>query len=150
MLKKWPIYLISAIFLAPVLYSIIMAFKPEVTISMKHVDTNESSQVHPEKIYKKCAACHGANGDGSDGFPSLNTLGKQVLLEKMVSLQNSDSSSTNKAIMKIQLEGMSRATLEALAEYISTFKPNPNIKKQDKNFKEKKQEIELDTTCVNS
>jgi cytochrome c553 len=149
-LGKYFIYAIVVIFLAPVLYSIVMALKPDVTASMRAVDTNDSVKIDPAKLYQKCAACHGANGDGSEGFPSLNTLGKQALIEKMLAFQSSAGSSSNKAMMKLQLQGMSRDTIESLSAYISTFKPNPKNLEHGKDFKEKKQDLEFDTSNLNS
>ncbi len=146
---KYFVYAIAAIFLAPVAYSVIMAFIPEKTASMVAINSDKSVKT-PQKMYEKCAACHGANGDGSDGYPSLNTLGAQALYEKMVAFQNGSSGSTNQAIMKAQLEGMSNDDIVSLSKHISTFKPNEKMKKKDDFYKEKKIEEELDTTSVSS
>ncbi len=136
--------------MAPVVYSVVMAFAvPESTASMVAVNSDKKS-ISPQKMYEKCAACHGANGDGSDGYPSLNVQGEQILYGKMLAFQSGSSGSTNQAIMKAQLEGISNDDMQSLAKYISTFKPNENMKKKDNFYKEKKREEELDTTSVSS
>ena len=135
--------------MAPVAYSIVVAFIPENRASMVAMNSDKTVKT-PQKMYEKCAACHGANGDGSDGYPSLNAQGSQVLYDKMVAFQNGSSGSTNQAIMKAQLEGMSNDDMLSLSTYISKFKPNEKMNKKDNFYKEKKREQELDTTSVSS
>jgi len=144
------LWAVVAVFLAPVAYSIIMAFVPEKSSSMTAL-TNDVRKVDPVKLYEKCAACHGANGDGSDGYPQLNTLGKQKLTELMIAYKtDAKGNSDNAAIMKGQLEGLSTSDINALAELISTMKPNEKMRKKDDFYKEKKRDQELDTTSVSS
>ena len=148
-MSKLIIYGVIALFLLPVVYSIIAAFTPEKTVSMQAIDADKSVKTG-QQLYQKCAVCHGANGDGSDGYPSMNTIGKDGLYDKMSAFLHNASGSSNQAIMKGQLEGMSNDNLRALAEYISSFKPNENMKKRDNSYKQKKQELEFDTTNLNS
>lgn len=146
---KFFIYGVAGLFLTPVLYSVIMAFVPETTESMQAINSDKTVK-SGEEMYQKCAACHGVNGDGSDGYPALNTLAKTVLVEKMVAFHQNASGSTNQAIMKAQLEGMSRFDIEKLSEFIIKFKPNENMKKKDNVYKQKKEDHALDTTSVSS
>jgi cytochrome c len=136
--------------LAPVAYSIIMAFVPEKSTSMSAL-SNDKTKKDPAKLYEKCAACHGANGDGSDGYPQLNALGKQKLIEMMIGYQTgAKGNADNGAIMKGQLEGLSPSDIQELGEHISKMKPNEKMQKKDDFYKEKKREQELDTTSVSS
>ncbi|HRF56963.1 MAG TPA: hypothetical protein PLV58_06165, partial [Campylobacterales bacterium] len=67
---------LAAILVAPVVYSIIMAFVPD---NDKSVLTNASqtSSLSGAELYSKCAPCHGDNGDGTEAYPPLNTLNKE-------------------------------------------------------------------------
>ncbi len=113
---KIAIFSVAALFLAPVAYSVIMAFVPE---NDKSVVTNAAkvSTLSGEQLYSKCAACHGNNGDGTEAYPPLNTLTKEKLVELIAGYQaGSFGGGNNKKIMQVQVEGISREDAAKLAE----------------------------------
>ncbi|HOI82934.1 MAG TPA: hypothetical protein PKW30_01365, partial [Campylobacterales bacterium] len=56
---------IAALFLAPVVYSVVMAFIPENDKSIL-TEAPQVSALSGEQLYSKCTPCHGDNGDGTE------------------------------------------------------------------------------------
>ncbi|MBZ7949059.1 c-type cytochrome [Campylobacter molothri] len=76
-------------------------------------------------IFKKCAVCHGAKADKVylNKVPALKTLSFE---ERAQALKEYKAGTRNKfgqgAIMKVQLNSLSEADLEAVDKYIETLK----------------------------
>lgn len=90
----------------------------------------------------KCALCHGANGDGSEMYPRLNKYTKEELASK---LKMHKSVAGTNPIMKMQAGSLNDIQIEALAGFISTFKPVEN-QKIDKEAQGKKEAAKLDNS----
>ncbi len=140
----------GALFLAPVIYSVVAAFAPEKDKSVI-TDAPQVSKLSGEQLYSKCAPCHGDNGDGTEAYPPLNTLTKEKLVELIIGYQTgSYGSSNNKKIMQVQVQGMSRADAEKLAEYVTKLKPRQKSEKEMQEMKKMKKEQQIDITGISS
>ena len=147
---KIVISLIALTLLSPLLWSLISGLIPEKTASAV-TNASQKSEVGAQQLYSKCVPCHGANADGTEAYPPLNTLGKARLTELIKAYQKGAmGNGNNQSIMHVQVEGMSTQDVDALTDYVSTLKPNEQNKKQDKKFKDKKMENQLDTTSISS
>lgn len=147
---KVMIFSIAALFLAPVVYSVIMAFVPENDKSMV-TNAAKVSTLSGEQLYSKCSACHGDNGDGTEAYPPLNTLTKEKLVELIVGYQaGSFGGGNNKKIMQVQVEGLSREDAAKLAEYVTKLKPKIKSKEEIDSLQKKKKEQQIDITGISS
>ena len=75
-------------------------------------------------LYKKCSACHGANGEKSALGKSQVIAGwsKDRLVKAMKGYKNGTYGGAMKMIMKGQVFPLNDAQIDALAEYISNLK----------------------------
>lgn len=141
---------LGVLFLAPVAYSVIMAFIPENDKSLI-THSPQTSSMSGAELYSKCAPCHGDNGDGTDAYPSLNTLTKERLIEMLVGYQNgSYGTINNKKIMQVQVQGMSRGDMEKLADFVTNLKPRQKNVDEQKKKEQKKKEQQIDITGISS
>lgn len=141
---------VAAIFLAPVVYSVIMAFVPENDKSVLTEAPNVSN-LGGEQLYSKCAPCHGDNGDGTEAYPPLNTLTKDKLIELIAGYQaGSYGSGNNKKIMQVQVQGMSKEDAAKLAEYVTKLKPKQKSNKELQDMNNQKKEQKIDITGISS
>jgi len=141
---------LGVLFLAPVAYSVIMAFIPENDKSLI-TQAPQTSNMSGAELYSKCAPCHGDNGDGTDVYPSLNTLTKERLIEMLTGYQNgSYGSVNNKKIMQVQVQGMSRGDMEKLADFVTSLKPRQKNADEQKKKEQKKKEQQIDITGISS
>ncbi len=141
---------VAAIFLAPVVYSVIMAFVPENDKSVLTEAPNVSN-LSGEQLYSKCAPCHGDNGDGTEAYPPLNTLTKDKLIELIAGYQaGSYGSGNNKKIMQVQVQGMSKEDAAKLAEYVTKLKPKQKSNKELQDMNNQKKEQKIDITGISS
>lgn len=141
---------IAALFLAPVVYSVVMAFIPENDKSIL-TEAPQVSALSGEQLYSKCAPCHGDNGDGTEAYPPLNTLTKEKLVELIAGYQaGSYGSGNNKKIMQIQVQGMSSEDAAKLAEYVTKLKPRQKSNKELQDMNKQKKEQKIDITGISS
>lgn len=141
---------IAVIFLAPVLYSVIMAFIPENDRSTI-TDAPAVSTLSGAELYSKCAPCHGGNGDGTETYPPLNTLTKDRLVELIIGYQSgSYGSGNNKKIMQVQVQGMSKEDATKIAEYVTNLKPRQKTEQELQNIRKHNKEQKLDITGISS
>lgn len=142
---------IAALFLAPVAYSVIMAFVPENSHKSVVTQAPQVSNLSGEQLYSKCAPCHGDNGDGTEAYPPLNTLTKEKLMELIAGYQaGSFGGGNNKKIMQVQVEGLSREDAAKLAEYVTGLKPRQKSEKELQDMKKIKKEQQIDITGISS
>lgn len=85
------------------------------------------SSPNPANLYKKCIACHGEKGDkvapGSVGSVLIADLSKETLIADLKGYRAKTlSKGGTAAIMYLQVNGFSDADIEALGEYIASFK----------------------------
>jgi cytochrome c553 len=147
---KAAIFFVGALFLAPVVYSVFMAFIPEKSKSAL-TDATKISTLGGEQLYSKCAPCHGDNGDGTEAYPPLNTLTKERLVELIAGYQaGSFGGGNNKKIMQVQVEGISREDAAKLAEYVTKLKPKIKSKEEIDSLQKKKKEQQIDITGISS
>ncbi len=141
---------IAALFLAPVVYSVVMAFIPENDKSIL-TEAPQVSALSGEQLYSKCAPCHGDNGDGTEAYPPLNTLTKEKLVELIAGYQaGSYGSGNNKKIMQVQVQGMSSEDAAKLAEYVTKLKPRQKSNKELQDMNKQKKEQKIDITGISS
>ncbi len=72
-------------------------------------------------LYKKCAACHGANGEKVALGKSkvINEMSKDELVTAMKGYQEGTYGGAMKALMKGQVATLSETDLDAIAEHIA-------------------------------
>lgn len=95
--------------------------------SAKVAKSSANPQKSPQDLYKKCIACHGANGDkvapGSVGNVVIADLDKKTLIADLKGYRAKTlSKGGTAAIMYLQANGLSDSDIEILGEYISSFK----------------------------
>ena len=84
-----------------------------------------NSAIDAKALFAKCAACHGPDGKRKALGKSAPIAGmpKDELLKKLEGYQAGTLNQYGMgALMKAQVAGLSKAQLEALAEYISSLK----------------------------
>lgn len=71
-------------------------------------------------IFKKCAACHGANGEKVALGKSkvIKDLSKEQIITAIKGFKDGTYGGSMKALMKGQVASLSEADIEAVAEYI--------------------------------
>lgn len=76
------------------------------------------------ELYKKCAACHGANGEkhALGKSKAIKDMNKEELVGAMKGYKDGTYGGAMKALMKGQVAAYSDADIEAVAEYIGTKK----------------------------
>ncbi len=70
-------------------------------------------------LYKKCAGCHGANGEKAN-FAKLQGLTKDAVVSKLTGYQNGQGGA-KKGMMIPQAKSLSAEQIDALATLISKF-----------------------------
>lgn len=70
-------------------------------------------------IYKKCAGCHGANGEKTN-FAKIQGLSKDDIVSKLNGYKNGQGGA-KKAMMIPQVKSLSTDQIDALAVLISKF-----------------------------
>ncbi len=73
------------------------------------------------ELFKKCAACHGTNGEKVALGKSkiIKDLSKDELVAALMGYQNGTYGGAMKALMKGQVATLNTQQIETLAEYIS-------------------------------
>ena len=73
-------------------------------------------------LYKKCAACHGVNGEkhALGKSKAINEMSKEELVSSMKGYKDGTYGGAMKALMKGQVASYSDADIEAVADYIGT------------------------------
>lgn len=137
---KLSIMALGALLIAPVLYSVVIALIEPASDKSHATIAPQASALSGEQLYSKCAPCHGDNGDGSDAYPPLNKLTKERLTEMLVGYQEGSYGGANKRIMQVQVEGMSKADMQKLSDFVTKLKP----KEQKANELQEKQKIKKD------
>lgn len=76
------------------------------------------------QLYKKCAGCHGVNGEKKALNKSQVITGwsKEEALSALKGYQDGSYGGAMKGLMKAQLNGYSDEDLEKVSEHIATFK----------------------------
>jgi len=71
-------------------------------------------------IFKKCAACHGSNGEKVALGKSkvIKDLSKEQIITAIKGFKDGTYGGSMKALMKGQVASLSEADIEAVAEYI--------------------------------
>jgi len=84
------------------------------------------SAVEGEVVYKKCAMCHGKQGEkvALQSSPRLNTLNEEELSGKLKALLNGSSSVDKRYVgmHKAKLKGVREEDTPAIAKYILSLK----------------------------
>lgn len=72
-------------------------------------------------LFKKCAACHGANGEKHALGKSkvINTMSKEEIATALSGYQDGSYGGPMKALMKGQVTGLNKEDIDTLAEYVS-------------------------------
>lgn len=147
---KIVIGVIALALLSPLLWSLISGLMPEADKSALTTAPQQSGATARE-LYSKCAPCHGANGDGTEAYPPLNTISAPRLVDLILGYRDgAEGATNNQNIMRVQVQGMHEEDIRRLAEYISTLKPAKRDEKEDRLFQEKKKEQQFDTTSISS
>lgn len=75
-------------------------------------------------LYKKCVACHGANGEKPALGKSLviNKMTKDDLVSALNGYKDGSYGKSMKALMKGQVAKLESSDIDALAEYIASMK----------------------------
>lgn len=75
-------------------------------------------------LYKKCVACHGANGEKPALGKSLviNKMTKDDLVSALNGYKDGSYGKSMKALMKGQVANLESSDIDALAEYIASMK----------------------------
>jgi len=79
------------------------------------------------ELYKKCAGCHGENGELSALQQSATIGGEEsnLTIKKLTAYKNGELNQYGLGnIMKLQLLSLSSSDIEELAEYIATIDVN--------------------------
>jgi cytochrome c553 len=73
-------------------------------------------------LYKKCAACHGANGEKKALGKSkvIKEMSKEDIVASLNGYKDGSYGGAMKALMKGQVASMSAADAEAIADYIKS------------------------------
>ena len=78
------------------------------------------------KAYKKCAMCHGKQGQkiALKTSPRLNTLGEEEISEKLTAILKSTSKINKRylGVHKAKLKGIEKENVAAFSKYISNLK----------------------------
>lgn len=77
-----------------------------------------------EALYKKCAACHGLNGEKKALNKSKPLLGmdKVTIVGALKGYKDGSYGGAMKGLMKGQVAGLSESDIKKVSEYITTFK----------------------------
>jgi cytochrome c553 len=77
-----------------------------------------------EGLYKKCAACHGLNGEKKALNRSKPLLGmnKETIVASLKGYKDGSYGGAMKGLMKGQVASLSDVDIKKVSEYISTFK----------------------------
>jgi len=75
-------------------------------------------------LYKKCVACHGANGEKAALGKSkvINEMSKEDLVAAINGYKDGSYGASMKALMKGQVAALKADEVEVLAEHITTLK----------------------------
>ena len=70
--------------------------------------------------YKKCAGCHGANGEkaGLGKSKIMKDMSKKEIIDSLVGYQKGTYGGAMKSLMQGQVKGMSKADIDAIAGMI--------------------------------
>ncbi len=93
-----------------------------IFFSLLHGGNEDNNTVDAQKLYQKCAGCHGSDGKtiALNVSPMIAGHDKNTTLTKLQSYQQGRLDSVGLGrLMSTQVERLSPNELEALAEYIS-------------------------------
>jgi|SRR5210317_1614281 cytochrome c553 len=74
--------------------------------------------------WRTCAACHGNNAQGKPGFPSLNWMEEQVIIEALVDYKQMITRGDMSGIMFGQAATLTDEEIELMAKYIKEVLKN--------------------------
>src|SRR6056300_1644381 len=74
--------------------------------------------------WNTCAACHGDKGQGKPGFPSLNWMEEQVIIEALVDYKQMITRGDMSGIMFGQAATLTDEEIELMAKYIKEVLKN--------------------------
>lgn len=83
------------------------------TLYAEEVDFSEV-----EQNWKVCSGCHGAKAQGGNGFPALNYLDEDFIVEALEDYRSSVYRGDMSGIMFVQMATLKRENFELMAKYI--------------------------------
>ena len=77
-----------------------------------------------EKNWKVCSGCHGAKAEGGRGFPALNYLDEDFIVEALRDYRNGTYRGDMSGIMFVQMATLKPENFELMAKYIKEISKN--------------------------
>lgn len=134
---------VIALMTVPLAIQIFYVVRGEKEVKVHEV--KELSYADPAIVYsQKCAACHGENADGSEGYPRLNNQSAEQLALKIRGYKNGTYGTGSGAeLMKLQVSAFGDNFIDRLATAIAAFKPNEEIHRERRDEKQKREDLKF-------
>jgi cytochrome c553 len=141
---QWVIGGIVALMVLPLMVQLVYVAIGE-TVFTNHKQ-EKMTYTDPARVYaQKCAACHGEQGDGSEGYPRLNSQNAGTLAFKLKGYKNgSYGTGSGAEVMKLQVAEFEDKFIDSLAQTISSLKPNETIHQKIKDEDKKRDDNRFD------
>jgi len=96
----------------------------KVLLGLAIVGSLATASANGEALYKKCGACHGANGEKKALGKSVAITGWEAskTVEALKGYKDGTYGGAMKGLMKGQVKSLDDAQIEALAKYIQNLK----------------------------
>ena len=72
-------------------------------------------------LYKKCAGCHGAKGEGKSIFPKIAGQSQAELSKKLNAYKNNSYGKARKTMMRPNVQNLSTQEITQIAEVVAKF-----------------------------
>ena len=96
----------------------LLAFQFVVLLGARTLYAQEVDFSSVEMKWKTCAACHGNEAQGKPGFPSLNWMEEEIIVEALTDYKQMINRGDMSGIMFGQAATLSDEEIELMAKYI--------------------------------
>ena len=99
-------------------YVAIVAFQFVVILGARSLYAEELDFSEVEQNWKVCSGCHGVKAEGGRGFPALNYLDEDFIVEALRDYRSSVYRGDMSGIMFVQMATLKPENFELMAKYI--------------------------------
>tara|TARA_Y100000389_G_C17401884_1_gene485775 strand:+ start:587 stop:958 length:372 start_codon:yes stop_codon:yes gene_type:complete len=96
----------------------LLVFQFVVLLGGRSLYAEELDFSEVEQNWKVCSGCHGVKAEGGRGFPALNYLDEDFIVEALRDYRNSTYRGDMSGIMFVQMATLKPENFELMAKYI--------------------------------
>ncbi len=107
-----------------IMFICLLVFQLVVLLGARTLYAQEVDFSEVEQNWKVCSGCHGVKAEGGRGFPALNYLDEDFIVEALRDYRNGTYRGDMSGIMFVQMGLLKPENFELMAKYIKEISKN--------------------------